>query len=186
MPDTDTPVDQAYKRCSLLARLVEAEYKRARSNPTDDRYVTLGVIEPWERKERTTALRQIEVTFGELVALVDHLTILDMAASFERSFNARIATAVGAARKTLRQKYGPSALAGREGLVRNGDDFQGLGSIANLINAALSGEVTEKLAKVRENRNRFAHGTDLSVPPTILQEDARGALNEAVGLLRPV
>ena len=178
-----TQVDRAFERCRLLARVVALEYERARANPTDARYATIGVTQQGARKAE--AERQIEEAFDDLVALIDHLTILDMAAAFEGLFNARIATAVGGARDTLRRRY-PNTLAGRADFVRETDDFQGLSDITKLIEADLDGQVKERLVSVRENRNRFAHGTDLCNPPTILQEDARNALNEAVALLQPV
>jgi ribosomal 50S subunit-associated protein YjgA (DUF615 family) len=184
MPRPSSPVDQAFERCSLLARLIDSEYDRARANPTDERYVNLGVIERGEKVAKAKA--QIEQAFDDLVAIVEHLTILDMAAALERLFKARIATAVGEARRTLREKHRGDALAARVKLVREIEDFQGLNDITKLISADLSGEMQEQLDKVRENRNRFVHGTDLRNPPTILKEEAQAALNEAVALLKPV
>jgi len=97
-----------------LAKLIRLEYDRARATRSINRYVDLGVIPRGEKMEKATALRQIEEAFGDLDALVDHLTILDMAAALEKLFNARISTAVGEARRTLRQKHRPSTLAARK------------------------------------------------------------------------
>ena len=186
MPTAQTVVDQAFQRCRLLARLVELEYERARAYPTDARYVDLGVLEIGKKQEKVKALVQIEAAFGDLIALVEHLTILDMAAAFERLFATRVATAVGAARKTLKERHRYLTLASREKLVRETKDFEGLNDIATLIEADLSQEVKELLKIIRENRNKFSHGTDIQNPPTILKEDARAALNEAIALLQPV
>jgi hypothetical protein len=185
MPSPPTPIDKAFERCRLLARLIDLEYQRARGTPTAKRYIDLGVIRQEDKIEE--AREQIKQAFDELVALINHLTILDMAAALEHLFKARITTAVGEARKALRTKYrGRRALAAREKLVREIDDFEGLSDITKLISSDLSGEMQQLLDKVRENRNRFAHGTDLRNPPTILSEDARAALNEAVALFQPV
>ena len=184
MPGSETSVDQAFERCRLLARLIEMEYERARANPTIQRYIDLGIIQRGDKIGE--ARKQIDQVFGDLIALVDHLIILDMAAALERVFKLRIATAVGEARKTLRAGHRSLVLAAREKLVREADDFEGLSDITKLIGADLSGEMQQLLEKVRENRNRFAHGTDVRNVPTILGEDARAALNEAVALLQPV
>ena len=161
-------------------------YTRARANPTDDRSVELGVIPRGGKKEKARALRQIEEAFDDLVALVEHLTILDMAAALEKLFNARISTAVGEARKTLRERHRRSTLAAREKLVRETEDFQGLNNIETLLSTDLSGEMQELFKKVRENRNRFVHGTDIRNPPTILEGEAQTALNEVIALLQAV
>jgi hypothetical protein len=179
-----TPVDHAFGRCRLLANVVAREYERARAHPTDERYVDLGVTELGAKKAE--AQRKIQQAFDDLVALVDHLTILDMAAAFEGLSNAQIATAVGEARKTLEGKHRNSALAWRKRLVREPADCQGLSNITNLIGPDLDERVKKQLESVRQNRNQFAHRTALSNPPTILQKDARDALNAAVALLQPV
>ena len=183
MAASSNPVEQAFRRCDLLARLIQLEYDRARANPTDARYAKLGITELGAKVNIDEATRQIDEVFGDLVALVDHLSILDMAAAFEWLFNARIGTAVGTARKTLREKHRRPALAGRARLVRNTTDFEGLRDITTLIDADLSQQVIALLNTVRENRNRFAHGTDIRNPPTILKNEALAALNEALDLL---
>lgn len=179
-----TDVDKAFERCRLLAALVKAEYERARANPMQDRYVKMGVTQQGDTKG--DAIKKIEDAFSDLTGLVDHLTILDMAATLEKVFGQRITTAVGEARKVLVETFHPNALAARESMVRDSASFEGLREIVALIGSGLSGEVQELLSTVRENRNRFAHGTDLRNPPTVLTGDARNALNEAFALLRPL
>lgn len=179
-----TPIDEAFERCRLLASLVDLEYRRARANPNDKRYVELGILA--QGMEKRNALKRIESTFDDLAALVEHLAILDMAAGLEKLFRLRIATAVGEARKTLREKFGESTLARRERLVREADDFQGFKEIIQFLSSDLSAETQQILDKVRENRNRFAHGTNIRNPSTIPKEEARTALNYVVDLLKPV
>jgi hypothetical protein len=149
-----------------------------------DRYKKLGIIQDGDKK--ADAVKRIEEAFSDLTGLVDHLTILDMATALEKSFSERITTAIGEARKALNEKFHASSLAARENMVRDGASFEGLNEIVALISASLSGEIRDTLDKVRQNRNRFAHGTDLRTPPTVLSDDARAALNEAFALLRPM
>lgn len=181
-----TRVDQAFNRCELLAKLVEWERQRAAANPFDERYIALGIIKRGEKMRKLETLKSIHATFDEIAALVEHLTILDMAASLEHLFQSRIATAAGEARKTLRSNYNSSVLAAQPKIVREADDFKSLAEIVRILSENLSKETQEKINKVRENRNIFAHGTNIRVAPTILKEDARAALNEAVELLKPV
>jgi len=184
MPRKENPVEEAFERCRLLALLIDHEYQRARSTPTDQRYVDLGITEKGQKIE--DARREIIQAFDELAALSNHLAILDMASAFERMFRSRIATAIGEARKSLQDKYarpGSTPLIAREKLIR--EHFEGIADIIELIGASLSKEVQEQLRQVRDSRNKFSHGTDLRVAPTIMREEARDALNEAIVLLRP-
>jgi hypothetical protein len=185
MPADGTPIDRAFARCHLLALIIQSEYVRATANPTNSRYDESGFGVTKVGDTREVALPKIRQAFDDLVALVEHVTILDMAAALEELFKSRIATAIGAGRKTLREQHRGDALAARAGLVHDVDDFQGLAEIAKLIAADLSPETQGLLNKVREDRNRFAHGTDLRLLPSVQKDEARAALNEAVDLLRP-
>jgi len=169
-----------------LSRLIVLEYERARANPLDRRYTDLGITKWGGLPKKADAQKSIEEAFGDLQALINHITILDMAAAFEGLFKAQIATAVGEARKTLKGKHKETVLAGRERLVREAKDFQGLSNIMELISPNLDERDKERLESVRENRNRFTHGTDITAPPTIRSDDAREALNNAIDLLKPI
>src|SRR5215469_12547629 len=101
MSKTSSPIDHAFKRCSLLSRVIQFEYERARANPLDQRNVELGIFDLGEKVEKKEAQDRIEEAFSEVVALSNHLAILDMAAALEYFFRARVGTAIGEARKTL-------------------------------------------------------------------------------------
>jgi hypothetical protein len=68
MPSPPTPIDKAFERCRLLARLIDLEYQRARGTPTAKRYIDLGVIRQEDKIEE--AREQIKQAFDELVALI--------------------------------------------------------------------------------------------------------------------
>ena len=184
MPDTSpNPVDRAYARYKILTRLLESARQRAVSDPTNERNVDLGLTTRGQKKE--DAQRSIEEAFADLEGLVSHLAILDMAAAFEKYFRERLNTAIGEARKVVRERYrsGMPLYAHREGLVRDAEDFQALVGIEQLIGGRISAEVHGAGEMIRKNRNAFAHGTDLQHPPTITIERAWETLNEIIEIL---
>ena len=108
-----------------------------------------------------------------------------MAGAFESYFRARLDTAIGEARKVVRERFRSSVPlhAHRERLIRDADDFQGLADIERLIGGRVSEEVHDNWEMIRKNRNSFAHGTDIRRPPTITSERARETLNEIIETL---
>lgn len=179
-----TPIDIAFKRCRLLAAIVDREYDRALADPTAERYETLDVTAKGDKK--AVAEEKIRESFTQLQDLVRHLTILDMVASFELSFNQRITTAIGSARSALKAKHSNQALASREKLIRNADEFRGLAKISDLFESDLDALVKDTIEDIRTNRNNFAHGTNLTQPPTIDKDLALEALNKVFELLKPI
>lgn len=177
-----TPVDQAFDRYAVLSKLIELEMERGRANPKDGRYVALGITEIGDTKRE--AAHKIVETLDGLAKLTEHVAILDMAASLERLFRARIANVIGDARKTLAEnarRERSRELAPK--LVRSIEEFRGLRDIADLVEAVLSGKVIETLMLVSDSRNKFAHGTDLSIAPVVEPAQARENLNEIVSRL---
>jgi hypothetical protein len=178
MASAPSPVDQAFKRYRMLAHLMEFARERALSNPTDPRNVTaeltLSGLSPRE------ARRSIEDAFEELGGLLNHVALLDMASAFEGHFRARLGTAIGEARKVVRERHRSNIPlhAHREGLIRDTEEFQGLADIGRLIGDRVSAEVHERWEVIRRNRNSFAHGTDIRRPPTITGEQTRETLGE--------
>jgi len=136
-------------------------------------------------QKRRDAVRSIEEAFEDLGGLVNHLALLDMASAFESYFRARLDTAIGEARKVIRERYRTSVPlhAHREGLIRDADDFEGLANIRQLIGGRLSAEIHDNWEMIRKNRNSFAHGTDIRRPPTITSERTRETLNEIIEAL---
>jgi hypothetical protein len=180
MPAASNPVDQAFNRHRILSRLLALARERALADPTHQRNVDLGLIP--SGFQRRDAMRRIEDAFEDLGGLVNHLGLLDMAAAFERYFRARLDTAIGEARKAVREKYRASVplYAHRESLIREVDEFQGLAEIERLIGRNITPEVRRHWEMIRENRNLFAHGTDIRTPPTISGVRAREILIEMI------
>jgi len=177
------PVDQAFNRYRLLTRLLEDARQRAVSDTTHERNVDVGLTTRGQKKQE--ALHNIEDAFEDLGGLVNHLALIDMAAALERYFGERLRTAIGEARKVVRDRYRSSVPlhAHREGLIRDADDFQGMADIERLIGGHVPAEVRAEWATIRRNRNNFAHGTDIRIPPTITSEQARQLLNEMIEIL---
>ena len=159
-----TPIDRAFERCRLLAGLIASEHKRARAYPTDDRYVELGLIERGAKIEKEKIRQAIDQKFDDLSALVEHVVILDMVAALELHFDGRIKTAVGEARRTLKGKFGDSALAGRNKLVRETDDFRGLQNIIDLVEPDISIEM-QAILKISVTTETNLHTVQTYVIP---------------------
>jgi hypothetical protein len=177
-----SPVDQAFNRYQVLSRLLYIARQRALADPTHERNVNAGLTARGQRKQE--AVRDIEEVFDDLDGLVGHLALLDMAGAFERHFRERLATAIGEARKAVRERYrsGIPLYAHREGLIRDADDFQALTGIERLVGGRISDEVRDQWETIRRNRNDFAHGTSLREPPAITSEQARDTLNEIIDI----
>lgn len=106
--------------------------------------------------------------FEELDGLLAYLAIIDMTASLERAFDSRLKTAVGEARKVVREKFKIAPFRDvREALVHDVEDFQTLQGIAKLLSSVLDAELAKRLKSVQFERNKFAHGTDVSTPPLV-------------------
>jgi hypothetical protein len=178
-----TPVDEAFDRYQMLSRLLDAARQRALSDPTHQRNVDVGLTTREQMKQ--DAVRSIEDAFEDLGGLVNHVALLDMAGAFESYFRARLDTAIGEARKVVRERFRSSVPlhAHRESLIRDADDFQGLADIGRLIGERVSAEVRDNWEMIRKNRNSFAHGTDIRRPPTITSERTRETLSEIIEAL---
>ncbi len=140
--------------------------------------IDLGLTEPGRKKSEVE--RDIKDAFESLTNLIDHLGILDMASAFEGLFRARLSNAIGEARKAVGAKAKIRQLYNRDRLIREIDDFQGLANIIRLISGHLSPEVTGILTQIRDDRNKFTHGTDIGLPPRTTIDQARETLNEII------
>ncbi len=176
-------VDRAYFRCQLLINIVERSRRLALANPTDRRNVDLGLVEAGLKKQDAEA--QISSIFDEISGLLNHVSILDMAAAFELQLRAWLGTAIGEARKVVNARYDRQVplYLGRNSLVREIEDFEGLARIENLLISLLTAEVAEHLKLIRVNRNNFSHGTNTNVPPTITSGDAKAALDATIAAI---
>src|SRR5208282_6898981 len=87
-----------------------------------------GLVTDTDRPE--AARTKLTDAFGDMRLRIDCLGFLDLCASFEDTFRRRVATAVGEARKNVREHYNvPVLRALRERLVRDARTFDSLASI---------------------------------------------------------
>ena len=112
---------------------------------------------------------------------VEYLGFLDLCASFEDAFRRRVGTAIGEARKNVREHYNIPVLRSLgERLVRDARSFDSLASIFLTINGLLSIQMQAELNVVREERNRVTHGTNLGQPLKVTVERTQELLNELI------
>ncbi|HEX4113970.1 MAG TPA: hypothetical protein VH020_15665 [Stellaceae bacterium] len=179
MADSRSAIDEAFDRYETLSRILEKARQSALSNPMHDRNIDLGLTQRGQKKG--DAITRINETFEDLTSLINHLGILDMAAAFEKTFRARLGTAIGEARNVLRDNYKIETLRNvRQKLIHDPDNLRGLAKAISVIRATLSKEVAELLEAIRESRNNFAHGTDIRTPPGITAEKTKDTLNEII------
>ena len=176
-------VEAARLRCRLLFQIVESARIRALDNPTSDFAIALRLFEVGEKKG--DASKKLARAFDELYGLIAHLTIIDMTASLEKAVSGRLKNAIGAARKTLQErKYQPGTFHEvRDAFVRDADDFLGLKGIEALVSSSLSKEVKDTLMAVREERNKFAHGTNVTDAPLVEADAAYEALKAVAAIV---
>ena len=168
-------LDEARERCLLLLQILTAAKVRATNDPLGSYCQELGIVQAGDKK--MSAIKKVSRIFDELDGLLAHLTLIDMVSSLERAFKSRLGTALGEARKTLRENHNRELFhAVREGLVSEPEHFQGLRGMEALLGSRLADEVKKKLNVIRLDRNLFAHGTDVSRPPSIDIRDAYEAL----------
>lgn len=181
---SSSAVDRAYQRCQILTKLVERARDDALANPTQQRWADVEITSPDDLK--ADAKKKVEETFGELLNLINHITLIDMAASFERVCRDRLRNQVGLARSALsdRASKRDSNLARyHQRLVHEVDDFEGLAAFGGLLDGYLAKELGEKLKLIREGRNNFAHGTDIKTAPKVARGEVLETLNATLELL---
>lgn len=167
MPKTSNAVSDALRRIDVLRGIGRAERLRAESKPFDRRNRDLGLVE--QDTPSGQVGRQIAQTFNELQALLDHLAVAHMAASFEEAAKNRMGTIIGGARRAIERDRKP---AGRwpANLVRRADSFDGLKDLGSVLPLTLDEDAA--FALIRSVRNRFGHAVQVDRPPAITGEDA--------------
>lgn len=174
-----SPMDAAYRRCRILTRLVERARSEAVANPSQDRWKDFEITASGDTRAECAA--KVTEAFDQILNLLNHVTILDMAASFEMASKVRLATRIGETRSAVAAAaQGRNLPAYHAQLVRSQKDFDGLASLAQLLTGHIDEEVGDVLHAVRESRNAFAHGTDVTVPPKAERDEALSALTEAL------
>jgi hypothetical protein len=177
-------VEKAFFRCEILLKILDDTKRRTISDKANQfpYAFSLGIIEKGDTIDE--AKLKIESIFSQLESLITHLTILDVAASFENIFRERLKNAIGEARKAVRKNYKIQTLFKvREELVQDVAAYSGLGGLETLLGPQLDQELLGKLKAIRANRNRFVHGTEIHALPTIDGADALKALREVAELL---
>lgn len=172
-------IEAAYRRRQMLCSILIWTRRQAIANPADKRWAAIGLASAFESKAETQ--QELNASFDELFALVEHLAILDMASSFEVASQRRLGTRVGEARSVLanRARKGQSAdVLGY--LVRQTESFGSMKAVEDFCRFFIDKAVIDELALVREARNNFAHGTDILSAPVIDVERARTNLNKVL------
>lgn len=169
-------IEAAYRRRQMLFNILIWLRRQAIANPADKRWAELGLASAYETKAKTQ--QELNASFDELLALVEHLAILDMASSFEVASQRRLGTRVGEARSVLTK----SARKGQSAdvlsyLVRQTESFGSMKAVEDFCRVFIDKEIIDEFALVREARNNFAHGTDVLSAPVIDVERARENLN---------
>ncbi|SFU72547.1 hypothetical protein SAMN02799631_01989 [Methylobacterium sp. 174MFSha1.1] len=176
------PIDRAFQRSRVLARLVAEAREHATRNPGHDKWLDLGLTEVGDRPK--DAVRKLERIFDEIAGLIEHLAILDMAASYERSARTRIGNYVGVLNAVGEAAVRRGGLPRHSlGLLRRATEYQDLASIIELLKPSLDADLLTDLQRVRRSRNSFAHGTDVSFGPDIDAEGARVVLKQAIDVV---
>lgn len=173
------PIDAAFRRGQMLTQILKWVREQALANPAQPRWADLGLTAAYETREKSVA--ELNAAFDQLFGLLEHLAVLDMAASFEIASQRRITTRIGEARSALNE----SAKRGRSAphldkLLRGSGDYESLKSFEDLIAGYADRGMVEAFALVRAARNNFAHGTDILSAPVIDRERARDNLKDVL------
>lgn len=99
-------VEDAFRRIDILRNIVRAERSRAESKPFDRRNLDLGLVET--DTPGAEVRKEIANTFDELQALLDHLAVAHMAASFEQAAKSRMSAVIGSARRAIERDRRPA------------------------------------------------------------------------------
>ena len=172
-----TVVDDALVRHALLRRSVERMGQRANSNPLDAQFIELGVVKRGDTSQE--ARNELNAAFGELLSRIDHLTLIDVCGAFEAHFLKWISTAIGESRRVISTHYNIEVMKDlKERFIRDRNSFDSLDSIVKLVEGKVSADVLGKLEKLRNQRNRSAHGEALDKPPSVSVSEAGNLLSE--------
>lgn len=172
-------VDDAYARYVRLVSILDHAEAVALRQPVSQQARDWGLVADTDRPE--IARTKLTDAFGDMRLRIDYLGFLDLCASFEDTFRRRVATAVGEARKNIREHYNvPVLRALRERLVRDGRTFDLLASIFLVTEGLVPAQMYAELTTVREERNRVAHGTSLGQPLKVTVERTQELLSELI------
>lgn len=181
MASVHNPIDEAFDLVAVLRAIVSAARRLALSRPFDPQNFALGILKPQRFKDRDEAEREIVAIFNALELLLDHFSILHMAAAFEQAAVVRIGNGLGAARAAIEKGRKPTDRWPAK-MLRDAKDYQSLEGISALL--GLSAEDKILFDRVRKVRNELGHGVPITNVPGITAEDARSVLIEALAILK--
>jgi hypothetical protein len=175
-------VDDAYRRYIYLTDALARPHRSSISAPLSEENLRLGLIEAGDR--RREAETKIESRLSETRERVLTLSLLDMCMAFETECRSRIPTAVGEAERVVRKHYGVRIMAQfKSQLLRRPDDFGSLDALFKIVEQHVSGPASERLSRLRKQRNRAAHGQSRTQEDDVTLEEARDLLNSVLDLL---
>lgn len=173
---------QARRRSVILAAIVERAREEATRNPFDKRWLELGLVE--QGQTSVEARQRIAKVFDELQGLLNHVALLDLTRAFELLARARIGNRLGQARGDLAVSSSKGKLpAYHERLLPRLEDFQRLVDYLNLLEGHVDEDLSAALRVIKESRNTFAHGGDVTVPPKVGADEAMAHLQAALDVL---
>lgn len=177
-----TVVDDAFTRHSQLVRFTDRAMEAAIRQPASEYNRESGLIADTDRADAARA--KLTYAFRDMRLRIEYLGFLDLCASFEDEFRRRAGTAIGEARKNVREHYSiPLLRSLRERLVKEAKSFDSLASIFIAVEGLISPQMQAELGAVREQRNRLSHGTNLRQPLKVTVERTRELLNELIDVL---
>ena len=166
-----TEVERAYERCSILSAIVRHVRDDALTRPTRAVWLKLGWVEEGDTKP-------------EALALMEQLSVLDMAAQFERASLARVQYYIGSARKGFTGPMKKEKLPELSSkVIKETADFENMTDFLKLLEGHIDKDLLGHLKAVRSARNAFAHGIDVKVPPSVVREDVRDSLMDALAAM---
>lgn len=173
------PVKRAFQRSQVLAKIVAELKGQAHRNPLSEKWVDYGITEPDDsRKSADLKLTQL---FEEISGLIEHLTILDMAASYELAARTRFANYIG-----IIQGAGESLARTNSipryslGVIKGAQSYDGISAINDLLKPSVDPALIAELTKISKARNRFAHGTSVKLAPEVDRAEAKEILIHAL------
>ena len=124
-------VDDAYARYGRLIGILDRAEGGALRQPASQQSQELGLLADTDRAN--VGRMKLKDAFRDMKLRIEYLGLLDPCASFEDAFRRRVATAIGEARKNVREHYNlPLLRSLGERLVRDARSFE---SLANILSA---------------------------------------------------
>jgi len=175
-------LDQANSRYALLDEALDRLNQRAQSDPLDQRYLDINLVKLGETKAQ--ARQSIATAVAKAKTRIRHLCLIDLCGEFEARAIEWIETAIGESRRVVNKHYSINLLKDiKERLVKEPEHFGSFDSILKLVEGKISAPDMSALHRLREQRNRSAHGMDLDLEPNISITEARQMLEKLMDRL---